>query len=92
MWPQCGISADDLLQSALQILGAGWGSSGHTNRLISAYKMSATGHKMSRRSIAGLPPLITISGDEEACKPCEMIGSFCFIFGLGKYNDLMSDD
>ena len=87
MWPECGISAGDLLQSALQILRSGWGTPGHTNSLISAHKMSAPGHghKMSKRSIAGLPPLITISGDEVACRPCEMIGSFCFIFGIGSY-------
>ena len=38
----------------------------------------------ARRSVLGLPPLITTAGEKPQCKLCEKKGTLCFLFGLGK--------
>ena len=40
--------------------------------------------KRARRSVFGLPPLITTAGEKPQCKLCEKKGTLCFLFGLGK--------
>ena len=32
----------------------------------------------------GLPPVITIAGERPECRQCELEGSLCLLFGLGK--------
>ena len=36
-----------------------------------------------KRSVAGLPPLITIGGDDNDCTRCEVVNTVCAIFNLG---------
>ena len=36
------------------------------------------------RSVLGLPPAITIAGERPECRECELEGSLCLLFGLGK--------
>ena len=40
------------------------------------------------RSVLGqpLPPVITIAGQRPQCRQCEVGGSLCLLFGIGKWN------
>ena len=37
-----------------------------------------------KRSVPGLPPIITIGGDDNDCTRCEVVNTVCAIFNLGR--------
>ena len=73
----CPSSEEDLLQATLELMNG--------SLLRQLMTSSSTSSRVSRvrRSVAGLPPLITTSGTNPACQTCEMFGTLCFIFSIG---------
>ena len=45
-----------------------------------------TGHRRQRvrRSVFGLPPVITTAGEKTQCRQCEKKGTLCLLFGIGR--------
>ena len=67
--PHCGLEDGALLQAAVELLRGG--------------RVQLRAQSRPRRSVAGLPPLVTIAGDNNDCGTCETINSICVVFGIG---------
>ena len=89
--PKCNYENDELIQASSDLLDGVVVKLGDTgardkdipwSEIQSASNMT-TKLRRPKRSIPGLPPLITIGGDSMDCTRCEVINVMCGIFNLG---------
>ena len=89
--PDCSYESDHLMEATSDLLEVSVVKFGDKTSKVQnipwsdIHYASNTSNIMRRpkRSVAGLPPLITIGGDDNDCTRCEVVNTVCAIFNLG---------
>ena len=88
--PKCSYESEHLVDAAYDLLSGSVVEFGDKTSKVQTFPWSeihvASNSTLRRpkRSVAGLPPLITIGGDDNDCTRCEVVNTVCAIFNLGR--------
>ena len=87
--PKCSFKSEHLVDAASDLLNGSVVKFGDKSSKVQNFPWSDIHFNSNstlrrpKRTVAGLPPLITIGGDDNDCTRCEVVNTVCAIFNLG---------
>ena len=90
--PKCSYESDHLVEATSDLLEGSVVKFGDKTSKVENIPWSKIHYasntssiiRRPKRSVPGLPPIITIGGDDNDCTRCEVVNTVCAIFNLGR--------